>query len=87
MKCKKSLVAGVLCSAVAFSTLSVSAEWIDAGYDTTTPPNYYKIQNEVLYGKLTSNQKSVPVKDEDVVWKQEGYELDYPHIGYDRLYL
>lgn len=87
MKCKKSLIAGALCSAVAFSTLSVSAEWVDAGYDTTTPPSYYKIQNEVLYGKLTSNAKKVPVKSEDVEWKTEGYELDYPHVGYDRLYL
>ena len=69
MKCKKSLIAGALCSVVAFSTLSVSAEWVDAGYDTTTPPSYYKIQNEVLYGKFTSNVKKVPVKSEDVVWK------------------
>jgi len=59
MKCKKSLIAGVICSVIAFGSLSVSAEWIDAGYDTTNPPNYYKIQNEVLYGKLTSNQKEV----------------------------
>lgn len=87
MKCKKSLIAGVICSVLTFSSLSVSAEWVDSGYDTTTPPNYFKIQNEVLYGKLTSNQKSVPVKEEDVQWKAEGYELNYPHIGYDRLYL
>lgn len=87
MKCKKRLVSGVICAIIAFGSISASAEWIDAGYDTTTPPNYYKIQNEVLYGKLTSNQKAVPVKDEDVKWKQEGYELSYPHIGYDRLYL
>ena len=87
MKCKKGLVSGVLCSIIAFSSLSVSAEWVDAGYDTTTPPNYYKIQNEVLYGKYTSNYKQIPVKAEDVQWKQEGYELEYPHMGYDRLYL
>ncbi len=87
MKCKKSLVSGLICLVISFSTLSVSAEWVDAGYDTTTPPNYYKIQNEVLYGELTSNQKSVPVADKDVVWKHEGYELSYPHIGYERLYL
>ncbi len=87
MKCKKSLTAGVICSVIAFSSLSVSAEWVDAGYDTTTPPNYYKIQNEVLYGKLTSNQKYVPVAPEKVEWRNEGYELEYPHAGYQRLHL
>lgn len=87
MKCKKSIISGVVCSIVAFSSLAVSAEWIDAGYDTTTPPNYFKIQNEVLYGKSTSNFKEVPVKEKDVKWVTEGYELGYPHAGYDRLYL
>jgi len=87
MKCKKSLIAGVICSVIAFGSLSVSAEWIDAGYDTTNPPNYYKIQNEVLYGKLTSNQKEVLLPEDKVEWKTEGFELSYPHAGYERLYL
>ena len=87
MKCKKNLVPCLLGLIIAFSSLSVSAEWVDAGYDTTTPPNYYKIQNEVLYGELTSNQKSVLIPEKDVVWKHEGYEISYPHIGYERLYL
>lgn len=87
MKMQKRLIAGVVCLLTVFSFISASAEWIDAGYDTTTPPNYYKLQNEVLYGKLTSNSKSVPVKAEDVMWKHEGFELNYPHAGYERLYL
>lgn len=87
MKCKKSLIAGVICLVIAFGSLSVSAEWIDAGYDTTNPPNYYKIQNEVLYGKLTSNQKEVLLPNDQVEWRNEGFELSYPHAGYERLYL
>ena len=87
MKCKKRIISGVICAIIAFGSLAASAEWIDAGYDTTTPPNYFKIQNEVLYGKNTSNFKQIPVKEEDVKWVKEGYELEYPHIGYDRLYL
>ena len=87
MKCKKRIISGVICAIIAFGSLAASAEWIDAGYDTTTPPNYFKIQNEVLYGKNTSNFKQIPVKEEDVKWVKEGYELEYPHIGCDRLYL
>lgn len=66
---------------------TASAEWRFAGYDTTNPPFYGKIYNEVINGKYTSKQKIDPVAAEDVEWKFEGYELDYPHTGYQRLYL
>lgn len=87
MKCKKNLIAGLIGLVISFSSLSVSAEWVDAGYDTTTPQRYYKIQNEVLNGSYTSNFKKLPVAQEDVEWKHEGFELSYPHAGYERLYL
>ncbi len=73
--------------AAAALTTAASAEWQFAGYDTTNPPAYGKIYNEVINGKYTSKQKVDPVKDEDAVWKFEGYELSYPHIGYEKLYL
>ena len=80
----------ILTIAVAVSLLAAtaaSAEWRFAGYDTTNPPEYGKIYNEVLNGKYTSKQKVDPVAQKDVEWKFEGYELAYPHAGYERLYL
>lgn len=85
MKPAKRISAAVL--AVATLTTVASADWKFAGYDTTNPPAYGKIYNEVIGGNYTSKQKVDAVKDEDVEWKFEGYELSYPHIGYERLYL
>ena len=76
-----------LCTILTIGAVSVSAKWVEAGYDTTTPGNYGKIYNEVLNGKSTSNHKIIPVDANDIVWRSEGFELAYPHAGYDRLYL
>lgn len=75
------LFAGVILST------SASAAWEFAGYDTTNPPSYGKIYNEVLNGKFTSNQRIDPLDPGLVQWRFEGYELQYPHAGYERLYL
>ncbi len=85
MKSAKRISAFVM--AVAKLTTAASAEWQFAGYDTTNPTAYGKIYNEIIAGKYTSKQKVDTVKEEDVSWKFEGYELSYPHIGYERLYL
>lgn len=77
-----------LLSAVAvFSSITASASWEFAGYDTTNPPEYGKIYNEVIDGKYTSKTKIDTLTEKDVSWKFEGYELNYPHAGYERLYL
>ena len=77
----------VVCAVSLLAVTSASAEWKFAGYDTTNPNQYGKIYNEVLRGKFTSKQKVDPVDPKDVEWKFESYELDYPHAGYERLYL
>ncbi len=55
-----------------------------AGYDTTDPENPNRIYNEVINGKYTNKQVLVPVTPE---WRIEGYETQYPHAGYSRMYL
>ena len=87
MKSARKAVAGTLCAIFTISVVSVSASWIPAGYDTTSPGDYGKIYNEVLGGKSTSNHKIIPVDEKDIVWKAESFEFVYPHAGYDRLYL
>ncbi len=87
MKSALKVVASTLCTILTIGVVSVSAQWVVAGYDTTTPGNYGKIYNEVLKGKSTSNHKILPVDEKDIVWRSEGFELAYPHAGYDRLYL
>ncbi len=77
------VVTSVLTSAASAATL----ENVFAGYDTTTPGSYHKLFNVFADGKPTSKWFSEPVKDEDVEWVLEGYELAYPHAGYERLYL
>ncbi|MBE7054028.1 MAG: hypothetical protein E7391_07130 [Ruminococcaceae bacterium] len=67
--------------------MSVSAAWEFVGYDTSNPPAYSKLYNEVIDGQYTSKHKVEPVAPEDVEWKFEGYEEAYPHAGYERLYL
>lgn len=86
MKLTKRLTALVGAVAV-FSSITASAAWEFAGYDTTTPPQYGKIYNEVIGGKYTSKTKLEALSADDVSWKFEGYELQYPHAGYERLYL
>ena len=83
----KKSVFKIVCAISLIAVTSASAEWRFAGYDTTEPPVYGKIYNEVLNGKYTSKQKVDPVNPDDVEWKFEGYELAYPHAGYERLYL
>ena len=84
---KKTVVSLLSCAMMAGSISSVSAAWEFAGYDTTTPPFYSKIYNEKINGSYTSKTKSEPVLEKDVAWKSEGFELAYPHAGYERLYL
>ena len=83
----KKMAAAAICAVMALGTATASAEWRSAGYDTTDLDNIGKIYNEVIGGKYTSKTKIDPLADEDIVWRAEGYELEYPHAGYDRLYL
>lgn len=87
MKINAKKIAAVVCTTALMSSLTAAANWEFAGYDTTTPDSYGKIYNEVIGGKYTSKTKLEPVADKDVEWKFEGYELDFPHAGYERLYL
>lgn len=73
-------------AAAAVSTATAYAEWEFAGYDTSVYP-YEKIYNEVIDGHYTCRTKTEPVSPWDVEWVLEGYELAYPHAGYERLYL
>ncbi len=77
----------LVCAAASVSTVTASAAWEFAGYDTTNPPQYMKIYNEVIDGNYTCKTKEEPVAPWDVQWVLEGYELAYPHAGYERLYL
>lgn len=86
IKSKKVLVS-LLTGAIMAGTVSASAAWEFSGYDTTTPPMYGKIYNEVINGSYTSKVKVEPVAEEDVEWISEGFEFVYPHAGYERLYL
>ena len=83
---KKTVLSLLSCTIMAGS-ISVSAAWEFAGYDTTMPPSYGKIFNEKINGEYTSKTKTEAVAEECVVWKNEGFELDFPHAGYERLYL
>ncbi|MDD6734985.1 MAG: hypothetical protein PUE13_01580 [Clostridiales bacterium] len=85
MKSKK--ITALCCAITALTCASASAQWQFAGYDTTNPPEYGKIFNEVIDGKYTSKQKIEKLEPEAAEWKFEGYELQYPHAGYERLYL
>lgn len=87
MQCKKRRIALFLAAAMAFGTVSASAEWYFAGYDTRDLDNIGKIYNEKVNGYYTSKSKIDPIAPEAVEWKFEGYEYAYPHAGYDRLYL
>ncbi len=77
----------IACLAALAGSMTVSASWEFAGYDTTNPPYYGKLYNEVLNGEYTTKVREEAVAPEDVEWKFEGYELAYPHTGYERLYL
>ena len=87
MQFKMKRIAAVLASLMLISTVSVSAEWIFAGYDTTNLNDIGKIYNEKVNGRFTNKTKINPIDYKDVVWEAEGFELAYPHAGYDRLYL
>ena len=87
MKIKSEKIAAAVCAAALMTSLTAAASWEFAGYDTSMPDSYGKIYNEVLGGKYTSKTKLEPVAAEDVQWKFEGYELAFPHAGYERLYL
>ena len=80
-------VTALVSAATLISAVTVSAAWEFAGYDTTNPPSYGKIYNEVINGKYTSKSKIDALDEKDIAWKFEGYERSYPHAGYERLYL
>lgn len=84
---RKKLTAFAISAVMALSSVTAFAEWSFAGYDTTDIDNIGKIYNEVIDGNYTSKNKVDPIDEASVVWKNEGYELSYPHAGYDRLYL
>lgn len=84
---KKRIIALVVTAVMALSSVSVFAEWNFAGYDTTDLTNIGKIYNEVIDGNYTSKVKVEPLPASAIEWKAEGYELSYPHAGYERLYL
>ncbi|MBO5059653.1 MAG: hypothetical protein J6C82_01900 [Clostridia bacterium] len=83
----KKIILSLLTGAIMAGGVSVSAAWEFSGYDTTTPPAYGKIYNEKINGSYTSKTRVDAVAEEDVEWKSEGFEMDYPHAGYERLYL
>ena len=83
----KRIVSFVLTALFCLSCLSVAARWDFAGYDTTDLNAIGKIYNEVERGYYTHNSKTDPLPEESIRWIAEGYELAYPHVGYDRLYL
>lgn len=87
MNFKKRRIAAFCAAAMAFGTVSASAQWQFAGYDTRDLDNIGKIYNEKVNGYYTSKSKIDPIASDDVEWRFEGYEYDYPHAGYDRLYL
>jgi len=87
MQFKKKRIAAVLAAAMALSTATASAEWLFAGYDTTNLNDIGKIYNEKVNGHYTNKSKVEPIDANQVKWYFEGYELEYPHAGYDRLYL
>lgn len=87
MQFKKRRIAAFLAAAMAFGTVSASAEWYFAGYDTTDLSNIGKIYNEKVNGHFANKSKIEPIAPESVEWRFEGYEYAYPHAGYDRLYL
>lgn len=87
MKFKAKRIAAIVAAVMMLGTLSASAEWYFAGYDTTDLGNIGKIYNEKINGKYTSKWKIDPVNPNNIEWKFEGYEYDYPHAGYDRLYV
>lgn len=82
-------VAIISSAIMAFSAVSASAAWQFAGYDTCDIDNgnVYKIYNEIIDGNYTSKSKRVEVPESEIVWKAEGFEFEYPHAGYDRLYI
>lgn len=80
-------IVALVATIVALTSVSASAEWVSSGYDTTDLDNIGKIYNEVIGGNYTSKSKFVPLEQKDIKWVAEGYELSYPHAGYDRLYL
>ncbi len=84
---KKRMAAIVMVAVLMLSTLSVSAEWLWAGYDTTNLYDIGKIYNEVIGGNYTGNVKVEALPLDEIEWKTEGFEYAYPHAGYDRLYL
>lgn len=87
MQFKKTRIAAVIAAVMMITSVTASAEWIFAGYDTTNLDNIGKIYNEKVDGNYTCKTKIDPISPFDVEWVAEGYELAYPHAGYDRLYL
>lgn len=87
MKINGKKIVALVSAATLMSSVTAFASWEFSGYDTTTPDSYNKIYNEVIDGKYTSKTKLEAVDPKDVSWKFEGYELSYPHAGYERLYL
>lgn len=87
---KKSATNKIIVSLLAAATMAgtvASAAWEFSGYDTTNPPVYGKIYNEKINGSYTSKTKIDVLDPKYVEWKAEGFELEYPHAGYERLYL
>lgn len=86
----KKTVAGAM-SVAMLASLSTGAfahsemdNMVFAGYDLTDAENPNRIYNEVIGGKYTNKQVLVPVTPE---WRIEGFESEYPHAGYSRMYL
>lgn len=87
MRITKKTVAIALTAVMALSTICASAAWVPAGYDIRDLDNIGKIYNEVINDNYTSNHKIEKLPEESIEWVAEGFELDYPHAGYERLYL
>lgn len=84
-------VIALLVAILTLVTATASAEWFYAGLDTTDVSNIGRVYNEQINGDYTGKIKFVPFTLEEylelVDWEFESYEFDYPHAGYERLYV
>lgn len=83
----KRTAAAIISAVLALTSITASAEWLFAGYDTRDLDNIGKVYNEVIGGKYTNKTKVEALDPDAVEWKTEGYEKAYPHAGYDRMYI
>jgi len=87
-------VIALLVAILTLVTATASAEWFYAGLDTSavnTSGEIYRVYNEKINDAYTGKVKQVEFTLKEyatlVDWEFEGFEFQYPHAGYDRLYV